>query len=114
MSLSFACPQCAGSTEVRDSRPRIEGTGIRRRRLCARCGHRFTTWEVQAGDVDALMSGVQNAEPIVFKQAQELAVLMAALEGGDRLIVVSLARRLAGGSASRRLLHVGETLEAAE
>jgi hypothetical protein len=80
-SISFACPACRGPTEVRDSRPRMEEGGIRRRRHCADCGHRFTTWEVQAGDIDALMSGVQNAPPEVYRQVKEMASLLAGLSG---------------------------------
>lgn len=37
------CPICAGDTRVIDSRPRPEG--LRRRRSCVCCAHRFTTRE---------------------------------------------------------------------
>jgi transcriptional repressor NrdR len=37
------CPYCGGSTRVIDSRPIHEG--IRRRRQCLECEHRFTTHE---------------------------------------------------------------------
>jgi hypothetical protein len=112
-SISFACPECQGPTEVRDSRPRMEEGGIRRRRHCADCGHRFTTWEVQAGDIDALMSGVQNAPPEVYRQVKEMASLLAGLSGDDRLILMSLARRLGGGGVSSRLYEVADRLGAA-
>ena len=106
-SAGYSCPQCGGArTDVKDSRPRGEAGGIRRRRLCPSCGHRFTTWEVQAGDVDALMIGVQNAEPIVFKQVQALAVEFAQLGRDDRLVLLSLARRLNGGSVSTRVYEI--------
>lgn len=40
------CPLCTtDDTRVVDSRPADEGRTIRRRRLCPRCGHRFTTFE---------------------------------------------------------------------
>ena len=40
------CPMCgAEDTRVIDSRPADQGTSIRRRRACATCGHRFTTYE---------------------------------------------------------------------
>lgn len=40
------CPMCAvEDTRVIDSRPADQGTSIRRRRACAECGHRFTTYE---------------------------------------------------------------------
>ena len=39
------CPHCKkGETSVVDSRPKEDGTTIRRRRLCI-CGQRFTTFE---------------------------------------------------------------------
>jgi transcriptional repressor NrdR len=40
------CPFCgADDTQVKDSRPAEEGGAIRRRRFCAACGNRFTTFE---------------------------------------------------------------------
>ena len=40
------CPNCrAADTSVVDSREADEGSAIRRRRECAQCGHRFTTFE---------------------------------------------------------------------
>ncbi|XWN33140.1 MAG: transcriptional regulator NrdR [Devosia sp.] len=40
------CPYCASDgTQVKDSRPTEDGTSIRRRRVCAMCGGRFTTFE---------------------------------------------------------------------
>lgn len=40
------CSNCQNkSTKVLDSRPIEEGTAIRRRRECGRCGFRFTTFE---------------------------------------------------------------------
>ena len=40
------CPFCGSSdTQVKDSRPCEDGAAIRRRRLCAACEARFTTFE---------------------------------------------------------------------
>lgn len=40
------CPFCTSEdTQVKDSRPAEEGAAIRRRRQCANCGARFTTFE---------------------------------------------------------------------
>jgi transcriptional repressor NrdR len=40
------CPYCgADNTQVKDSRPSEDATAIRRRRVCADCGGRFTTFE---------------------------------------------------------------------
>ena len=40
------CPKCgADDDKVLDSRAARDGAAIRRRRECAKCGHRFTTYE---------------------------------------------------------------------
>ena len=40
------CPFCGNEdTQVKDSRPAEDGAAIRRRRLCGKCGARFTTFE---------------------------------------------------------------------
>lgn len=40
------CPFCgAEDTQVKDSRPSEDGNAIRRRRFCAECDSRFTTFE---------------------------------------------------------------------
>jgi transcriptional repressor NrdR len=40
------CPYCGSEdTQVKDSRPSEDNTAIRRRRVCAVCGGRFTTFE---------------------------------------------------------------------
>lgn len=40
------CPFCSSEdTQVKDSRSAEEGAAIRRRRQCANCGQRFTTFE---------------------------------------------------------------------
>ena len=46
----FKCPKCDQQALVVDSRPSDDG--VRRRRHCGRCGHRFTTYE-----------RVENTEP---------------------------------------------------
>jgi transcriptional repressor NrdR len=47
------CPFCGNEdTQVKDSRPADDGASIRRRRSCAACGNRFTTFErVQLRDL---------------------------------------------------------------
>lgn len=47
------CPYCGDpDTQVKDSRPTEDETAIRRRRVCAACGRRFTTFErVQLRDL---------------------------------------------------------------
>ena len=40
------CPRCACQDDkVMDSRATKEGAGVRRRRECLNCGHRFTTYD---------------------------------------------------------------------
>ncbi len=40
------CPYCSAvDTQVKDSRPTEDASVIRRRRVCAECGGRFTTFE---------------------------------------------------------------------
>ena len=39
------CPRCQQPTRVLESRRAEDGAATRRRRVCAGCGHRFTTYE---------------------------------------------------------------------
>ncbi|MEL6744727.1 MAG: transcriptional regulator NrdR [Pseudomonadota bacterium] len=50
------CPFCGGDeTQVKDSRPTEDNTSIRRRRVCADCGGRFTTFErIQLRELNVL------------------------------------------------------------
>lgn len=50
------CPFCGNEdTQVKDSRPADDGASIRRRRSCAACGNRFTTFErVQLRDLTVI------------------------------------------------------------
>lgn len=43
VGVGFRCPVCSAQTAVADTRP--NRLGIRRRRACLSCGHRFTTYE---------------------------------------------------------------------
>jgi len=104
---SFACPRCSGSTDVKDSRPRLDG-GIRRRRVCADCGNRFTTFEVLSGDDYQVLAQLYSAPPIVVKQSAELVGLMPALSTEDRIVLMALAHRLSGRPVqSIRVLAMG-------
>lgn len=53
------CPFCGNEeTAVKDSRPSEDGASIRRRRHCAECDNRFTTFErVQLREMTVLKSG---------------------------------------------------------
>jgi transcriptional repressor NrdR len=39
------CPACSGATRVAETRAADGGAALRRRRICTRCGERFTTFE---------------------------------------------------------------------
>ncbi len=58
------CPFCANDdSQVKDSRPTEDATAIRRRRQCASCGARFTTFErVQLREVVIVKSGAKGQE----------------------------------------------------
>ncbi len=92
-SLEFVrCPWClADDDRVVDSRLAEEGTAIRRRRECAGCGHRYTTFErvdeiplmviKRSGDrqpfdkgklVDGLRAATKN-RPVTEEQLDEVA-----------------------------------------
>lgn len=49
----FTCPKCQCSAiRVVDSRGFAARDGIRRRRECEKCGHRFTTYEIPANELN--------------------------------------------------------------
>ena len=53
------CPFCGNDeTQVKDSRPSEDSSAIRRRRACATCGGRFTTFErIQLRDLVVVKAG---------------------------------------------------------
>lgn len=57
------CPFCGNEdTQVKDSRSAEDGSSIRRRRQCAACGGRFTTFErVQLRELTVLKSSGRKA-----------------------------------------------------
>ncbi len=57
------CPFCSSeNTQVKDSRPAEDGAAIRRRRQCADCGGRFTTFErVQLRELTVLKRSGRRA-----------------------------------------------------
>ncbi len=58
------CPFCGNvDTQVKDSRPAEDHASIRRRRFCAACGGRFTTYErVQLRDLVVIKSNGRREE----------------------------------------------------
>jgi len=86
------CPYCSSNdTRVVNSRPADDGTAIRRRRECAACHRRFTTYEraqfealmvrkrsgrLEAFNPDKLLDKLRiacNKRPITEKQLREFA-----------------------------------------
>ena len=61
------CPFCGNiDTQVKDSRPAEDHVSIRRRRNCAACGGRFTTYErVQLRDLVVIKTNGRREDLIV-------------------------------------------------
>ncbi len=56
----MTCPVCGGGTIILDSRkPDVDR--VRRRRECVECGHRFTTWEIEADTLKRLEARKHDA-----------------------------------------------------
>ncbi|HKX74111.1 MAG TPA: transcriptional regulator NrdR [Acidimicrobiia bacterium] len=73
------CPVCgAAETKVIDSRPAEGGAAIRRRRLCAECGSRFTTYE---RGTPVLMVKKRSGLVETFSTEKLTAGVMAAVAG---------------------------------
>ncbi len=93
------CPFCGhNDTQVKDSRPTEENATIRRRRYCASCGSRFTTFErVQLRELSVVKS---DGEKVPFDRNKLHRSLSTALRkrpvNEDRIerIVNSIQRRL--------------------
>jgi len=93
------CPFCGNDdTQVKDSRPTEDNSAIRRRRFCAGCGARFTTFErVQLRELTVVKS-TGSREP--FDRDKLLRSMRIALRkrpvDADRVdrVVNSLVRQL--------------------
>jgi transcriptional repressor NrdR len=70
------CPRCNGATRVLESRGAEDGTATRRRRECAGCGHRFTTYERR--DPDPLFVRKRGGEKERFDRTKLRAALLGA------------------------------------
>ncbi len=95
------CPVCfADDTRVIDSRAADDGTAIRRRRGCAQCSHRFTTFERveevplvvvkrtgarQPFDRDKIVRGLCSASKGRPISAEQFACLATEVEEAVRL-----------------------------
>ena len=71
------CPKCKAKTKVIDSREMKNQNGIRRRRICLVCGHKFNTYEEYENSVNMeelidLRVRDARAEKFVRKTVQEV------------------------------------------
>lgn len=96
------CPFCSNpDTQVKDSRPSEEGQAIRRRRLCPKCGARFTTFErVQLRDLQVIKTDGKR-EPFDRDKLMKSVLLASQKREIDRermeQMVSGLVRRLESG-----------------
>ncbi|MFB6119558.1 MAG: transcriptional regulator NrdR [Halobacteriaceae archaeon] len=117
------CPDCGhGRTRVVDTETSADGTSIRRRRECARCDFRFTTYErpewetlqvkkrdgsIEPFDREKLRGGIERAvekRPVSDEDVTDLVeAVEGELEARDTRIVSS---RTVGDLVSERLRDV--------
>jgi len=108
------CPFCGhDDTQVKDSRPTEDNSAIRRRRFCAGCGARFTTFErVQLRELTVLK---KNGQREVFDRDKLARSMMIALRkrpvDPDRIdrVINGIVRRLeSAGESEIRGETIGE------
>ena len=108
------CPFCGhDDSQVKDSRPTEDGAAIRRRRFCAACGSRWTTFErVQIRDLMVLKS---DGKKQLFDRDKLLRSIRIAVrkrpvdEEQVERIVTSIQRRLETmGESEIPSSHIGE------
>ncbi len=76
-SKAMRCPLCSTEdTRVVDSRPSDAGATIRRRRECAACGHRFTTYERYAVTITVRKrdGSIEDFDPAKIRRGVESAL----------------------------------------
>ncbi len=99
------CPFCLhNDTQVKDSRPTEDNAAIRRRRFCADCGSRFTTFErVQLRD---LMILKKNGQRVPFERDKLIRSIQLACR--KRPVDEERVERVVNG-IQRRLESSGES-----
>ena len=99
------CPYCSNEdTQVKDSRPTEDNTSIRRRRACAACGGRFTTFErVQLREL-TIVKGSGRRVP--FERDKLMRSVQVAMR--KRPVEAERIERMVSGIV-RRLESMGET-----
>jgi transcriptional repressor NrdR len=98
------CPFCGhNDTQVKDSRPTEDNAAIRRRRFCADCGSRFTTFErVQLRDLTVLK---KNGQRVAFDRDKLIRSIQLATR--KRPVDEERVERVVNG-IQRRLESSGE------
>jgi transcriptional regulator NrdR family protein len=78
MSESFKCPACSFGMKIIDSRPAHieEQPAVRRRRVCANCNTRITTYEI---------AGAQDLEDLRFSLGR---IMMMAKNAHNALTIL--------------------------
>ena len=99
------CPYCMNSdTQVKDSRPTEENTVIRRRRVCADCGGRFTTFErIQLRELTIVKN---TGRKVPFERDKLMRSVQVALR--KRPVDAGRIERMVSGIV-RRLENLGES-----
>ena len=99
------CPYCMNAdTQVKDSRPTEENTVIRRRRICADCGGRFTTFErIQLRELTIIKN---TGRKVPFDRDKLMRSVQVALR--KRPVEPERIERMVSGIV-RRLENLGET-----
>ncbi len=99
------CPYCGSTnTQVKDSRPSEDHTTIRRRRVCADCGGRFTTFErVQLRELTVVK---RSGRRIPFDRDKLMRSIQIALR--KRPVEPDRTERMVSGIV-RRLENMGES-----
>ena len=99
------CPYCGSTnTQVKDSRPSEDHTAIRRRRVCADCSGRFTTFErVQLRELTVVK---KNGRRVPFDRDKLMRSLQIALR--KRSVDPERVERMVSGIV-RRLENMGES-----
>ena len=99
------CPYCMNAdTQVKDSRPTEENTVIRRRRVCADCGGRFTTFErIQLRELTIVKN---TGRKVPFERDKLMRSVQVALR--KRPVEPERIERMVSGIV-RRLENLGES-----
>tara|TARA_B100000686_G_scaffold92827_1_gene99246 strand:+ start:70 stop:531 length:462 start_codon:yes stop_codon:yes gene_type:complete len=99
------CPFCSSDeTQVKDSRPTEDNSAIRRRRYCASCGSRFTTFErIQLRELTVIKS---NNQRVPFDRDKMFRSILISLR--KRPVDPDRVERMVNGLV-RRLESLGES-----